>query len=143
MLAIRMQRIGRKKNAQYRVVAQESSQSPSSGKVVARLGRFDPHTKALELDVPEIEKHIKNGAQPSERVTKLLLSEGIKLPNWISQEKKKDNKTVKNPDKMRKNQPVSAVETDDSVEQEATVADETKEQAENEAEPATTEKASS
>lgn len=105
MLAIRMQRVGRKGNAQYRVVVQDSSRTPTSGKIVSQVGRFNPHTKEVVLDTAEVEKYLKNGAQPSERVVKLLQNEGVKLPSWVTAEKKDDKRAIKNPEKLRKNQP--------------------------------------
>ena len=44
MLAIRMQRTGRKGHAMFRVVVQESRLTPTSGRVVAMLGSYDPHS---------------------------------------------------------------------------------------------------
>ena len=97
MLAIRMQRTGRKGHAMFRLVVQESRLTPTSGKVVFSLGSYDPHTKAASLNK-------ENGAQPSDRAAALLKAEGIKLPEWVklSSEKKR---TVRNPEKLRKNQP--------------------------------------
>ena len=50
MLVIRMQRTGRAGHAMFRVVVQDSRRTPTSGKVVAALGSYDPHTKAVTLD---------------------------------------------------------------------------------------------
>lgn len=46
MLAIRMQRVGRKGHPEYRVVVQDARLTPSSGRVVARVGHYNPHTKS-------------------------------------------------------------------------------------------------
>ena len=80
MLAIRMQRTGRKGYPMYRVVVQESHRQPTSGRVVANLGSYNPHTKENTLKKEEVAKFLKNGAQPSDRVVKLLLAEKIELP---------------------------------------------------------------
>ena len=50
MLAIRMQRTGRKGHAMFRMVVQDSRQTPTSGRVVATLGSYDPHTKTSTLN---------------------------------------------------------------------------------------------
>ena len=50
MLTIRMQRTGRKGHAMFRVVVQDSRQTPTSGKVVAPLGSYDPHAKTVILN---------------------------------------------------------------------------------------------
>jgi small subunit ribosomal protein S16 len=104
MLAIRMQRTGRKGHAQYRLVVQDSKRTPSSGKVVYALGSYNPHTKETVINKEKAEFYLNNGAQPSERVTVILQKEGIKLPDWVQAVKKKEA-AAKNPEKLRKNQP--------------------------------------
>ncbi|CAN5630513.1 hypothetical protein BH23PAT2_BH23PAT2_03980 [soil metagenome] len=108
MLAIRMQRIGRKGYAQYRVVVQDSRLTPTSGRVVATIGHYNPHTKVTTLEKDEAQQYLKNGAQPSERVTRLLLAEGVKLPIWVEVPDNKAKRSTKNPAKLRKNQPAEA-----------------------------------
>ncbi len=104
MLAIRMKRIGRRGHAHFRVIVQDSRWSPKSGKFVAQLGSYDPHTKVTTLAKDKAETFLKNGAQPSERVAALLKSEGVKLPKWVPKPTKKTGKT-KNAEKLRKNRP--------------------------------------
>ena len=104
MLAIRLQRTGRSGHASFRVVVQDSHRSPKRGKVVERLGSYDPHTKTVAIEKERAEHFLKHGAQPSDRVAQLLKAEGVKLPGWVnlSPEKKK---SIRNPDKLRKNRP--------------------------------------
>ncbi len=104
MLAIRMQRTGRKGHSQYRVIVQDSRRTPSSGRLVYNLGSYNPHTKEAVLNKEKAAFYLSNGAQPSERVTSLLKKEGVKLPEWVKDVSKKDSIT-RNPDKLRKNQP--------------------------------------
>jgi len=104
MLAIRMQRTGRKGHAMFRVVVQESRRTPSSGKVVALLGSYDPHAKSATLDKDKAQFYLGNGAQPSDRAARLLQGEGVKLPKWVKLAADKE-RTVRNPEKLRKNQP--------------------------------------
>lgn len=108
MLAIRMQRTGRKGHAQFRVVVQDSRLTPTSGRVVAGLGSYNPHTKEAKIDLEKAALYLGNGAQPSDRVALLLKKEGVKLPDWVQVGDKKQ-KTVKNSEKLRKNQPVAEV----------------------------------
>ncbi len=108
MLVIRMQRTGRKGHAQFRVVVQDSRRTPTSGRVVAALGNFDPHTKEGKLDKEKAAFYLEHGAQPSERVIRLLQAEGVKLPNWVKVATVKEGK-LRNPEKLRKNQPKEAV----------------------------------
>ena len=104
MLTIRMQRTGRKGHAMFRVVVQDSRVTPTSGKVVALLGSYDPHAKTTTLDKEKAAGFLKNGAKPSDRVAHLLKSEGVKLPKWAEVDAKKAGK-LRHPEKLRKNQP--------------------------------------
>jgi small subunit ribosomal protein S16 len=104
MLTIRMQRTGRTGHAQFRVVAQDRRFSPTSGRVAAHLGSYDPHTKKAQLDSQKIADYLEKGAQPSPRVIRLLKTEGIKLPKWVKEPAAK-NKSTRNPEKLRKNRP--------------------------------------
>ncbi|HUC79027.1 MAG TPA: 30S ribosomal protein S16 [Candidatus Saccharimonadales bacterium] len=104
MLAIRMQRTGRKGQAQFRVIVQDSRRSPSSGNIVELLGNYDPHTKVANLEKERILFYLNNGAQPSDRVLRILTSQKVQIPKWVEKITKKKSAT-KNPTKLRKNQP--------------------------------------
>lgn len=104
MLTIRMQRTGRKGHAMFRVVVQEAHLTPSSGKVVALLGSYDPHTKAASLAKDKAEYYLKHGAQPSERAARLLIAEGVAMPGWFTKAAEK-KRAIRNPEKLRRNQP--------------------------------------
>jgi len=71
MLAIRLQRTGRSGHAQFRVIVQEARLSPKSGKVVALLGSYNPHTKQASVIKDKAEFYLNHGAQPSPRVVRL------------------------------------------------------------------------
>lgn len=114
MLSIRMQRLGRKGYPVYRVVVQDSRQSPSSGKYIALLGSYNPHTKTASLEKDKAQHFLKNGAQPSERVVKLFAEEKISLPKWV-EKPQKQKKEIRNPDKLRKNRPADAQEKSETV----------------------------
>lgn len=107
MLTIRMQRRGRSGHAQFRVIVQDSRFSPKSGRVVAYVGSYDPHTKTAALDGEKISAYLINGAQPSDRVAKLLQKEGIKLPSWFKPSAPRSGK-VRNPEKRRSTRPAGA-----------------------------------
>ena len=83
MLAIRLQRVGRKGYPVYRLAVQESQRHPSSGRVVAYVGSYNPHTKDANVQVELAQKYLDNGAQPTPRVVKLLSDAGVKMPNWV------------------------------------------------------------
>ncbi len=111
MLAIRMQRTGRKGSASFRIIVQESSFSPSSGRVVARIGHYNPHTKEKSIDIDKVTYFLKNGAQPTPRVVRLLLAEKVKMPKWVAEPDNSKKTKIKNPEKLRKNQPKEPEET--------------------------------
>ena len=104
MLAIRLQRNGRKALPLYRIVVQEAQRHPLSGRIVAQVGSYNPHTKATTLDKEAAQKYLNNGAQPSSRVARILEAEGIKMPKWYKKASEK-HATAKHADKLRKNQP--------------------------------------
>lgn len=81
MLVIRLARGGRKKYPVYRIVAADSRRA-ATGKFVAVLGNYNPHTKELKFQKEELSQFIANGAQPSEAVLRLMRKDGIELPKW-------------------------------------------------------------
>ncbi len=105
MLAIRLQRLGRKGYPVYRIAVQESQRHPSSGRVVAYVGSYNPHTKAVNVQKDVAQKYLDNGAQPSPRVVKLLKAEGVKLPKWVKEFDVSQQKAIKSQEKLRKNRP--------------------------------------
>lgn len=105
MLAIRLQRLGRKGYPVYRLAVQESNRHPSSGRVVAYVGSYNPHTKENSIQVELAQKYLDNGAQPSPRVIKLLKDGGVKLPKWVKEPRNNKKRSIKNIEKLRKNQP--------------------------------------
>ena len=109
MLVIRMQRTGRKGHAMFRVVVQDSRRTPSSGKVVAQLGSYDPHAKKLILNKEKVVFYLEHGAQPSERAARLIAGEGIKMPEWVKASSIR-TRTVRNADKRRSTTPAAPVE---------------------------------
>lgn len=108
MLTIRLQRTGRTGHAQFRVIVQDSRAHPKSGRVVAYVGNYNPHSKAATIDKEKISSYLTNGAVPSDRVARLLTKEGMKLPDWYKAPAPKE-KAVRNPDKRRSTRPAEAV----------------------------------
>ncbi len=109
MLAIRLQRLGRKAYPVYRLAVQESNRHPSSGRVVAYVGSYNPHTKEANVNVEQAQKYLDNGAQPTPRVVKLLKDAGVKMPKWVKEFDASKAKNVRNAEKLRKNQPKEEV----------------------------------
>lgn len=138
MLAIRLQRMGRTGYPTYRISVQEAQRSPLSGRVVAYVGSYNPHTKSVTVQVETAQKYLDNGAQPTPRVVKLLKDAGVKLPKWVKTYDDSQQGKLRNPEKLRKNQPKEEV-----VEEapEAPAAEEATDAPVEKAEEATTEEA--
>lgn len=104
MLSIRLQRVGRKGYPVYRIAVMESHRHPSSGRVVSYVGSYNPHTKESNIQTELAQKYLDNGAQPTTRVVKLLKEAGVTMPKWVKEPVQKD-KSIRNAEKLRKNQP--------------------------------------
>ena len=123
MLAIRLQRLGRAGYPTYRIAVQESQRHPSSGRVVAYVGSYNPHTKDANVQVELAQKYLDNGAQPSPRVVKLLKDAGVKLPKWVVQPVSDKQKSIRNAEKLRKNQPKEEIAEEAPAEEPAVEAE--------------------
>jgi small subunit ribosomal protein S16 len=66
-------RMGKTKQPTYRVVAADS-RAPRNGRFIEILGSYDPRQEpsVVRIDVAKAEEWIAKGAQPTERVAKLL-----------------------------------------------------------------------
>lgn len=73
MLRIRLRRTGARKRPSYRVVVAEAN-APRDGRYVDQLGFYDPLTEpaTIQIDEEKARAWILKGAQPSDRVAKLL-----------------------------------------------------------------------
>ena len=71
MLKLRLKRVGRKRAPSYRLVVMESS-TRRDGRPVEEVGFYNPISKQSHFDVPQIEKWLSYGAQPTETVANLL-----------------------------------------------------------------------
>lgn len=127
MLAIRMQRTGRKGHAMFRLVVQESRVTPTSGKVVVTLGSYDPHAKVATIDKEKAAFYLGNGAQPSDRAARLLQTEGVELPKWVKVTDAAKKRAIRNPEKLRKNQPKEEAPVEAETKAEAPAEEKTEE----------------
>lgn len=129
MLAIRLQRLGRKGYPVYRLAVQEAQRHPSSGRVVAYIGSYNPHTKEVNIQNELAQKYLDNGAQPTPRVVKLLKEAGVKLPKWVKQPATDKQKAIRKPEKLRKNQPAEEAQPEVTEEPAEALAEEAVEEA--------------
>ena len=75
---IRLKRMGQKKAPYYRIVVADA-RSPRDGRFVEEIGTYDPSAEPSKvvIDAEKAAKWLKDGAQPTERVAKLLKNAGI------------------------------------------------------------------
>ena len=123
MVSIRLQRRGRRGQAQFRLVVQDSRRSPVSGRVIANLGFYNPHSKEHGIDFDKVAFYLKHGAQPSKRVVKFLIEQKVDLPTWVQKPIQKETK-VRYPGKLRRNRPVSNEKEEVVVEEKTQAAEE-------------------
>lgn len=74
---LRLMRMGKKKQPTYRIVAADS-RSPRDGRFIEIVGNYDPRREpsAISVDNAKAVRWLSEGAQPTERVVKLLKASG-------------------------------------------------------------------
>lgn len=70
---IRLARHGAKKAPYYRVIVADS-RAPRDGKFIEELGRYNPCVDPImvKLDLEKVDQWIRNGAQPTKTVERLI-----------------------------------------------------------------------
>jgi small subunit ribosomal protein S16 len=78
VLKIRLRRTGARKKPSYRIVVAEST-APRDGKYVEIIGTYDPLTDpaTIKLDGDRAKHWLSVGAQPTDRVVRLMAREGL------------------------------------------------------------------
>jgi small subunit ribosomal protein S16 len=80
-LKIRMSRQGRRHRPFFRINVIDS-RTPRDGRIVEKLGHYDPLEKSTEknivLDLERVKYWLDKGAIPSDAVSEILLRKGIK-----------------------------------------------------------------
>lgn len=87
MLKVKLQPRGKIHQRSYRIVI-APLRSKHNGKVVTQIGFYTPQTKTLQIDKVALEKWLKNGAQLTTGVDKLL------NPDKYPRKKKKQTATA-------------------------------------------------
>ena len=92
-LKIRLARGGAKKRPFYRIVVAEAS-APRDGRYVERVGTYNPmvpkdHEQRFTVNGERIIFWLSKGAQPTERVHKMLASAGLIAPPALRDQPKK------------------------------------------------------
>ena len=75
---MRLRRMGAKKAPFYRIIVADS-RSPRDGRFIDEVGYYNPTTEpaTVKVDADKVAEWIKNGAQPTETVKRLLTKAGL------------------------------------------------------------------
>ena len=127
-LKIRLARGGAKKRPFYRIVVAEAS-APRDGRYVERVGTYNPmvpkdHEQRLTLKSERITYWLGQGAQPTERVQKMLAGAGLTAAPVIREQPKKSA-----PGKKRAEREAEAAEAAAAAAEEAAAAESAVEEA--------------
>lgn len=76
-MVIRLTRVGKKKDASFRVVVVDSKRKVKAGNYLEMVGSYDPRVDRSELKADRIKHWIAQGARPSDTVHNLLVSNKI------------------------------------------------------------------
>jgi small subunit ribosomal protein S16 len=70
---LRLMRMGKTKQPTYRLVAADS-RAPRDGRFIEIVGTYQPRLEpsGISIDDEKVIKYLRNGAQPTDRVKKLL-----------------------------------------------------------------------
>jgi small subunit ribosomal protein S16 len=75
---IRLKRMGAKKAPFYRIVVADS-RFPRDGRFIEELGYYDPtkNPVVVSVDDEKVKSWVKNGAQPTDTVKRILKNKGV------------------------------------------------------------------
>jgi small subunit ribosomal protein S16 len=70
---LRLMRMGKTKQPTYRVVAADA-RAPRDGRFIEIVGTYQPRSEpsVINIETEKVVKYLRNGAQPTDRVKKLL-----------------------------------------------------------------------
>ncbi len=108
MLAIKLQRVGKKKQSSFRIVVAEKRSKLT--KVVEDLGFFNPHTDKFEVNKERTLYWLKIGAKPTDTVFNLLVKAAI-----LKGPKKPVHKKAKKQEIMKQKPEKQAVEQESAA----------------------------
>jgi len=74
---LRLQRIGRRNEAHFKIVVIEKTKGPKSQKYVDIVGSYNPKMGTIQMNEDKVKKHLANGVQPSDTVYNMLVAKGL------------------------------------------------------------------
>jgi small subunit ribosomal protein S16 len=95
MVKIRLQKLGRRNRAFFRIVATDA-RTKRQGNYLEKLGTYDPIEKVAEkavvVDTERVKHWVGQGAQATEAVVNLLRKRGVQFSTPAKPKKKKEKK---------------------------------------------------
>lgn len=101
MLVIRLQRVGKKHQASFRMVLQDRRWKPS-GKALELLGFYNPTSKEKQFQQDRIKFWISKGAQPSPTLHNMFIDAGVITGEKVKAWKPKKSKEGAKPESKKK-----------------------------------------
>jgi small subunit ribosomal protein S16 len=91
VLRIRLRRVGKKKQPNYRLVVADS-RSPRDGAFIETVGTYNPLTQPATITVKDdrVREWISKGAVPSDRAAKILSERGLCDPPTFTPKAKQE-----------------------------------------------------
>lgn len=111
MVIIRLQRVGRRNHAEFRVIVTEHARSAKTGGYLEVLGHYNPHTDALVVDADTVRRWIAQGAKVSPTMHNLLVTAGIVEGKKINVLPRKTPVVAEKAEKGPEEAPVAVPET--------------------------------
>jgi len=140
LLAIRLSRVGKKRQPAFRIIVQEHSRSPK-GKFIEKLGHYRPATdpKDFKVDLERVKYWLSVGARPSDAMAVLLKAEGVEgMEKFIEprnkKRKKKKEEEVKE-ETQKKEAPAEEKPAEETAKEEAPAEEEPAEEPKKEESP--------
>ncbi len=118
MLKIRLTRMGKKHQPSYRVVV-TPKENPVGGEYIDLLGTYNPLRGEVSIDKEKALEWLNKGAQPSDRIARLLKNAGVEHKSIVVKVYTPKPKEVEVEEKAEK-APVAEEATESTEEPEAT-----------------------
>lgn len=77
MLKIRLTRIGKRNQPEFRMVLVEAKRSAASGRFIENLGYYNPRKKVKQIEKDRVKHWLGQGVLTSPSVHNMLVSEGV------------------------------------------------------------------
>jgi len=94
MLRIRLSRVGKKSQPNYRITIAENARD-THGKALEILGSYNPRSKELNINAEQVKYWLGKGAQMSPTVNNLLIEKSIIEGKKVAASKSRTKKAKK------------------------------------------------